>query len=296
MEHALTSDGHRERRRLPGPDRPPVDRGAGPGRRRTLRGTAPPDPGRLPPQTPARPAAPGNLRHRGPVRTPGHRDEHRHQPPHRPRHRQGTATGQHGAGRTGRRVRRRPDAPGPSDGARHGRRGRRSCRPWTSAPGRNGCSTAWSVPAKRPSPPEGCPPPAGSGPRSWPPSTTGTCSPGSGDSDSGSEHSTGPEPGDRSLMFTGPVTAVHGAQNRLRRRHHPGRPRRRGPGPGHRPRLPGLPAPHPQGHHGPGPGLRLPAMHDPGPLVRGPPHHLLVPRRNHRNRTTEPCSAPITTT
>ena len=53
---------------------------------------------------------------------------------------------------------------------------------------------------KAPSPPEGCPPPAGSGPRSWPPSTTGTCSPGSGrlppkQAPLPTPHSTAPEPG-----------------------------------------------------------------------------------------------------
>ncbi len=33
----------------------------------------------------------------------------------------------------------------------------------------------------------------------------------------------------------------------------------------------------------PGPGLRLPAMHHPRALVRGPPHRLLVPGRQHRH-------------
>ena len=152
--------------------------------------------------------------------------------------------------------------------------------------------------AKPPSPPEGCPPRAGSGPRSWPPSTTGTCSPGSGrlrpkQAPLPTPHSTAPEPGTAPGRCCSPAPSpLHRPQNRLRRRHHPGRPRRRGPGPGHRPRLPDLPAPHPQGHHGPGPGLRLPAMHHPRPLVRGPPHHLLVPRRNHRNRQRHPALLP----
>ena len=174
----------------------------------------------------------------------------------------------------------------------------RHCRPWTSAPGPRSCSTAWSARARRPSPPEGCPPRAGSGPRSWPPSTTATCSPGSGrlppkQAPLPTPHSTAPEPGTAPGRCCSPAQSPrHHPQARLRRRHHPGRPRRRGPGPGHRPRLPHLPAPHPQGHHGPGPGLRLPAMHHPGPLVRGPPHHLLVPRRNHRNRQRHPALLP----
>ena len=46
----------------------------------------------------------------------------------------------------------------------------------TYAPGRSGCSTAWSAGARWPSPREACPPPADSVPRSWPPSTTGICS------------------------------------------------------------------------------------------------------------------------
>ena len=103
------------------------------------------------------------------------------------------------------------DAPGPSDGPPRPNRTPR-CRPWTSAPGRNGCSTAWSARARQPSPPEGCPPRAGSGPRSWPPSTTGTCSPGSGRPAPSrrpchtAQHA--PEPdGTGSLLFTGPVTA-----------------------------------------------------------------------------------------
>ena len=47
---------------------------------------------------------------------------------------------------------------------------------------------------------------------------------------------------------------------------------------------PGLPAAHPQSPHRPRPGLRLPRLHHPRPLVRSPPHHLLVPRRTHRHR------------
>ena len=102
MEHALTRTAAENDADFLARVSPQLGRGAGPGRRRTLRGTAPPAPGRLPPQTPARPAAPGNLRHHGPVRTPDHRDEHRHQPPHRPGHRPGHRHRQHGAGRTGR--------------------------------------------------------------------------------------------------------------------------------------------------------------------------------------------------
>ncbi|WP_427008053.1 DUF222 domain-containing protein [Pseudarthrobacter sp. H2] len=41
-----------------------------------------PAPGRLHPPHPPRPAPPGNLRDRRPVRTAPHRHEHRHQPPH----------------------------------------------------------------------------------------------------------------------------------------------------------------------------------------------------------------------
>ena len=106
------------------------------------------------------------------------------------------------------------------------------------------------------------------------------------------QHGTGTRHGTGIAAVHRPRHRVHHPQNRLRRRHHPGRPRRRGPDPGHRPGLPRLPAPHPQGHHGPGPGLRLPAMHHPGTLVRGPPHHLLVPRRNHRNRQRNPALLP----
>ena len=48
----------------------------------------------------------------------------------------------------------------------------------------------------------------------------------------------------------------------------------------------------PQGPHRPGPGLRLPRLHHPGPQVRGPPHRLLVPRRNHRNRERDAALLP----
>ena len=57
-----------------------------------------------------------------------------------------------------------------------------------------------------------------------------------------------------------------------------------------------LPAPHPQSHHRPRPRLHLPQLHHPRPLVRSPPHHLLVTRRPHQHRATAPSSAPITTT
>ncbi|WP_427131171.1 DUF222 domain-containing protein [Pseudarthrobacter sp. S9] len=77
--------------------------------------------------------------------------------------------------------------------------------------------------------------------------------------------------------------SLHGPEDRLRRRHHPGPPRRRTPDPGHRPDLPDLPAAHPQGHHRPRPGLRLPRLHPPRTVVRGPPHQLLVPRRDHQH-------------
>ncbi len=53
------------------------------------------------------------------------------------------------------------------------------CPSWTSGPGRRSTSTAWSAPARSPSPPEACPPPADCAPRSWPPSTTATSSPAS---------------------------------------------------------------------------------------------------------------------
>ena len=174
-------DGGRERPRFPGPDRPALDRGPGPGRRRTLRGSAAPAPGRLHPQTPARPAPPGNLRHHGPVRTPGHGHEHRHQPPH------WTGTGQPARAPPATRRRSRPggaadparrsrgaaaDPCGAGSERRHGAdagtgpdlppgpRRPASCRtrPRTHrAPGRSGCSTAWSAPARRPSLPDGLP-------------------------------------------------------------------------------------------------------------------------------------------
>ena len=188
---------------------------------------------------------------------------------------------------------------GPAERPPTRRRGRRAAVPGPPLPAADGCSTAWSARARRPSPPEGCPPPAGSGRRSWPPSTTATCSPGSGrlppkqaPLPTTAQHGTGTRTRHRDAAVHRPRHRRHHPQNRLRRRHHPRRPRRRGPDPGHRPGLPRLPAPHPQGHHGPGPGLRLPAMHHSGALVRGPPHHLLVPRRNHRNRQRNPALLP----
>ena len=81
-------------------------------------------------------------------------------------------------------------------------------------------------------------------------------------------------------------------EDRLRRRHHPGPARRRRPDPGHRPDLQDLPAPHPQSPHRPRPGLRLPRLHHPRALVRGPPHHLLVPRRHHRHGQRNPALFP----
>ena len=129
----------------------------------------------------------------------------------------------HGAGRTGARSAAAWErgagsaaaaALGPADGARPRSRQRTPrCRPWTSAPGRRSCSTAWSARAKRPSPPEGCPPRAGSGPRSWPPSTTATCSPGSGRLPPKQAPLPTPhrrhrnQDGTGTLLFTGPVTA-----------------------------------------------------------------------------------------
>ncbi|UYY79839.1 13E12 repeat family protein [Arthrobacter sp. YA7-1] len=74
------------------------------------------------------------------------------------------------------------------------------------------------------------------------------------------------------------------AEDRLRRGHHPRGPGRRRPGPGHRTGLTGLPAAYPQVHHGPGQGLRLSRMHHAGPVVRGPPHRVLVPGRSHEHR------------
>ena len=75
--------GRGERRRLPGPGRPQLDRRDRPGRRRTHRGAAAPAPGRLHPPPAPRPAPPRDLRDHRTIRTPPHRHEHRHQPPHR---------------------------------------------------------------------------------------------------------------------------------------------------------------------------------------------------------------------
>ncbi|WP_307857010.1 DUF222 domain-containing protein [Pseudarthrobacter albicanus] len=86
------------------------------------------------------------------------------------------------------------------------------------------------------------------------------------------------------LLFTGASHRRLGPEDRLRRGHHPGPARGPGQDPGHRPDLTDLPAPHPQGPHRPGPGLRLPRLHHPRALVRSPPHQLPVPRRVHRHR------------
>ncbi len=59
---------------------------------------------------------------------------------------------------------------------------------WTCARARRNSSTASSAPPRSPSPPAPCPPPEDSAPRSWSPSTTATCSP-------GSDTSTGPATG-----------------------------------------------------------------------------------------------------
>ncbi len=88
MEHALTRTAAGERRRLPGPGRPQLDRRDRPGRRRTLRGAAAPAPGRLHPPPAPRPAPRRDLRDHRTIRTPPHRHEHRHQPPHRHHERQ----------------------------------------------------------------------------------------------------------------------------------------------------------------------------------------------------------------
>ncbi len=93
-----------------------------------------------------------------------------------------------------------------------------------------------------------------------------------------------------------PCHRRHGPEDRLRRGHHPGPARRRRPDPGHRTGLTRLSAPHPQSPHRPRPGLRLPRLHHPRPVVRSPPHHLLVPRRTHRNRERRHCSVHTTTT
>ena len=94
------------------------------------------------------------------------------------------------------------------------------------------------------------------------------------------------------LLFTGPVTASTVRQIACDADIIPVLLGRRRPGPGHRPGLQNLPAPHPQSPHRPGPGLRLPRLHHPGHLVRGPPHRLLVPRRNHRDRERDPALLP----
>ena len=114
MEHALTRTAAENDPDFLVPCGPELDRRAGPGRRRALRRTPPPAPGRLHPQTPPRPPAPRDLRDRRTVRTPPHRHEHRHQPPHHP-HRDtrgtGSTAGRRGLGARGaeacRRCRRR---------------------------------------------------------------------------------------------------------------------------------------------------------------------------------------------
>ena len=77
---------------------------------------------------------------------------------------------------------------------------------------------------------------------------------------------------DRILVVHRPGHGVDRTQDRLRRRHHPGPARRRGQGSGHRPGLKGVSATHPQGHHGQGPGVFVPAMHHPRPWCEA--HHV----------------------
>ena len=89
---------------------------------------------------------------------------------------------------------------------------------------------------------------------------------------------------------------LHRPEDRLRRRHHPGPARRRGPDPGHRPGLPDLPAPHPQSPHRPGPGLRLPRLHHPRHPGARPTTSPTGPAAEPPAPRTEPCSAPTTTT
>ena len=187
---------------------------------------------------------------------------------------------------------------------------------WTCARGRRNASTDSSAPPRSPSPPAPCPPPEDSGPRSWSPSTTATCSPGSdtatadagrdtrdGDTTDGQGHRRWPEParslppGSHDGAHRKPALhrtrhRLHRPEDRLRRGHHPHPPRQRRPDPGHRPRLTGLPAAHPQSPHRPRPGLRVPRLHHPRHLVRSAPHHLLVPRRNNRHRKR--CAALLT--
>ena len=420
--------GRGERRRLPGPGRPRLDRCDGPGRRRALRGAAASAPGRLHPAPAPRPAPPRDLRDHRTIRTPPHRHEHRHQPPHRhhshspchgrrrgspplaplegsraagtaaglgrgfrcpddearaigcwaPRPAQppvtaaleasgadgharvssgqppaGTAFGWgsaagtasndvaaggaaggvsacdsrpavvDGCGRPGRpRVRGSP----PFGGSRRpGGSSRRRIMPsrwmipgpgaWICGPGRNGCSTAWSVPARLALATGGLPAAGGLRPQVMVTidyrdllTRLGTHPAERPARPGGRRPGPAPRPQHRAPAADGGagadgVAAVHRArhgldraEDRLRRGHHPRPARRPGTDPGHRPGLPALPAPPPQGPHRPRPGLRLPRLHHPRALVRSPPHHLLVPRRNLRNGKRRPCSAPITTT
>ena len=166
----------------------------------------------------------------------------------------------------------------------------------------------------------------GSAPRSWQPSTTGTCWKHTAPANPRPIQTQANQPQATQFWASGHGangasgtathgTATHGALTareltaragpdpccspaRSRRRPYarspatptyPGPARRRGQGSGHRPGLTGLSAAHPQGHHGQGPGVFIPAMHHPRAVVRSPPCHVLVPGRHAPEQTTERC-------